>query len=223
MCGCWLTYVGRTSQCLMMLPPDPTALLELVSCGCRTGCASNRCSCHHAGLLCASACSCNNCANGHVQAGRSDTVQAAPNEYAEESEDGSKEEESEHDSPAEEDASEEEVSSWCFFIESEPVNFFYQHFFYMHIHAHAHELSHMHITSVDKHTQQTNQQTQTHSLTHSLPLIMQYMYFHTCTLFGIRIICKKKQKIDKLQAFWRMRITQEALVGAEELLRPSFS
>ena len=38
------------------------------------------------------------------------------------------EEDSEHESPGE-DASEEEVSSSCFFIESEPVNFFYQHFF----------------------------------------------------------------------------------------------
>ena len=94
----------------MMLPSAPTALLELVSCGCRTGRASNRCSCRHAGLLRTGTCSCNNCANGHVQAGQSDTVQAALNEYAEELKDGSKEEESEHDSPAEEDASEEEVS-----------------------------------------------------------------------------------------------------------------
>ena len=44
-------------------PAAPQALLELVSCGCSTGCGSQRCRCRKSNLLCSAACRCTNCTN----------------------------------------------------------------------------------------------------------------------------------------------------------------
>ena len=43
--------------------PAPAELLELVSCACRRGCTSGRCSCSKAGLPCTEACRCSSCEN----------------------------------------------------------------------------------------------------------------------------------------------------------------
>ena len=43
--------------------PAPAELLQLVSCGCQTGCTTGRCSCARAGLQCTDACTCTNCSS----------------------------------------------------------------------------------------------------------------------------------------------------------------
>lgn len=43
---------------LMTLPPVPTACIELVTCGCKTTCSSQRCSCRKHNISCSAACSC---------------------------------------------------------------------------------------------------------------------------------------------------------------------
>ena len=40
----------------MTLPPAPEKLLQIVRCGCKTGCDSKKCSCRRHGLDCSSAC-----------------------------------------------------------------------------------------------------------------------------------------------------------------------
>ena len=42
--------------------PAPDALLELVSCGCSSGCSTRRCSCKSNGMLCTDICQCDKCA-----------------------------------------------------------------------------------------------------------------------------------------------------------------
>lgn len=44
-------------------PPAPESLLVFVNCGCKTGCKSNRCSCHKATLPCTDLCKCESCEN----------------------------------------------------------------------------------------------------------------------------------------------------------------
>lgn len=60
------------------VPPAPQALLELVSCKCRTGCSTCRCSCFNSDLLvgCTDVCQCCDCKNGRHQA--SDLLAAQP-------------------------------------------------------------------------------------------------------------------------------------------------
>ena len=43
--------------------PAPRALLELISCGCKTGCTTRRCSCRANDMLCTDACLCSKCDN----------------------------------------------------------------------------------------------------------------------------------------------------------------
>ena len=43
--------------------PAPQQLLELVSCGCRTGCTSGRCNFHSNKMSCTDICKCTNCSN----------------------------------------------------------------------------------------------------------------------------------------------------------------
>ena len=47
----------------MTLAPAPQALLKFVSCKCRTGCNTGRCSCFDCGLGCTDVCGCCNCKN----------------------------------------------------------------------------------------------------------------------------------------------------------------
>lgn len=93
--------------CWITLPPAPTVLLELVSCGCWTGCPRNRCPCHNAGLLCTSAYSCTSCTNKHVLPGGQSGTIPAQGVDAEQSSKDSHEENSKCES-AEEYVSEEE-------------------------------------------------------------------------------------------------------------------
>ena len=50
-----------------LFAPVPEAIIELVKCGCKTQCASNRCQCCRAGLQCTDLCSCYDepCENVH--------------------------------------------------------------------------------------------------------------------------------------------------------------
>ena len=45
----------------LTLPPAPRALLDLLSCDCKTGCKDARCSCLRNGLPCTDACRCRHC------------------------------------------------------------------------------------------------------------------------------------------------------------------
>ena len=47
----------------MSIPPAPSALLELISCGCESGCTNQRCSCRANSLLCTDMCTCKDCTN----------------------------------------------------------------------------------------------------------------------------------------------------------------
>ena len=55
----------------MTCPAAPHALLELASCGCSTGCTSQRCRCRKSNMPCTAACRCSNCTNDD----KHDTVQ----------------------------------------------------------------------------------------------------------------------------------------------------
>ena len=56
-CG-WQTGDGRLRPKLMSLTPVPVACIEVISCGCKTGCRTSRCKCRKATLTCTGACSC---------------------------------------------------------------------------------------------------------------------------------------------------------------------
>ena len=58
---------GNVSIDWMDLPPAPDGILENVQCACKTGCMSNKCSCHKANLRCTSVYRCNRCSNGAVE------------------------------------------------------------------------------------------------------------------------------------------------------------
>ena len=49
--------------------PAPKALMELVSCKCKTGCSGRRCSCHKVGLMCTDVCDCIGCENSGFNPG----------------------------------------------------------------------------------------------------------------------------------------------------------
>ena len=51
----------------------PDGILENVQCGCKTGCTSNRCSCHKANLQCTSICQWNNRSNANQENDESHT------------------------------------------------------------------------------------------------------------------------------------------------------
>lgn len=64
---------GNVSIDWMDLPPAPDGILENVQCACKTGCTSNRCSCHKANLQCTSVCRCSHCSNATQESDESDT------------------------------------------------------------------------------------------------------------------------------------------------------
>lgn len=49
------------------LEPAPDSILEYVSCKCKKGCQTRRCSCHKAKLKCTELCQCNSCENAEEQ------------------------------------------------------------------------------------------------------------------------------------------------------------
>eukprot|EP00112_Aurelia_sp_Birch-Aquarium-sp1_P020752 Seg542.2 transcript_id=Seg542.2/GoldUCD/mRNA.D3Y31 product="hypothetical protein" protein_id=Seg542.2/GoldUCD/D3Y31 len=60
----WSVVDGNVNVVWMTLPPAPEGVLENVSCGCKSGCATKRCVCKKADLACTSMCSCtSNCQN----------------------------------------------------------------------------------------------------------------------------------------------------------------
>ena len=59
--------LGRTFK-LMTLAPVPESYTEMITLGCKSGCSTNRCSCHNVRLPCTGACKCRstgdlNCTN----------------------------------------------------------------------------------------------------------------------------------------------------------------
>ncbi|XP_065671561.1 uncharacterized protein LOC136089469 [Hydra vulgaris] len=44
-------------------PPVSDVILDIVSCGCKSGCKTNQCSCHRGSLNCSELCKCTNCEN----------------------------------------------------------------------------------------------------------------------------------------------------------------
>ena len=54
----WEKEEDRCIPVMTCLPPAPEAIIELVKCGCKTQCASNRCQCRRAELQCTGLCSC---------------------------------------------------------------------------------------------------------------------------------------------------------------------
>lgn len=46
--------------------PAPDSILEFVSCKCKKGCQTNRCSCYKANLKCTEFCQCSSCENSEV-------------------------------------------------------------------------------------------------------------------------------------------------------------
>lgn len=65
------------------LPPAPRDVLLLLSCQCRTGCTSGRCSCHHASLPCTDVCNCENCQNTALPVSVSEPTDGAQDSDAE--------------------------------------------------------------------------------------------------------------------------------------------
>ena len=63
--GCDIDETGLSLRPkLMTLPPVPTVCTELVTCGCKTTCSNQRCTCRKHNISCSLACSCQeNCLN----------------------------------------------------------------------------------------------------------------------------------------------------------------
>ncbi len=60
----WIKTQDKLEIDWMENEPAPVAVLELISCGCKTDCSSKRCTCNKSGLACTDACNCSNdCAN----------------------------------------------------------------------------------------------------------------------------------------------------------------
>lgn len=57
----------------MDLPAAPDGVLDVVNCGCVTGCQTNRCSCFKAKLKCTDICGCQNCKNENIVEEESDS------------------------------------------------------------------------------------------------------------------------------------------------------
>ena len=47
--------------------PEPSALIELSACGCKTGCKTNRCKCRKSGFTCTDTCKCAHCENNNCR------------------------------------------------------------------------------------------------------------------------------------------------------------
>ena len=82
----WRLADGELKIHWMNQQPAPMELLELVSCGCKTGCLSRRCSCAKVNLPCAPACSCTNCENRREIGGSAENIPSQPSVDEEEEE-----------------------------------------------------------------------------------------------------------------------------------------
>ena len=54
----WQMKDNRWMPVMTELPPAPAAIVELVKCGCKKQCSTNRCQCRKAGLPCTDLCAC---------------------------------------------------------------------------------------------------------------------------------------------------------------------
>ena len=52
----WKYEDGRLIPELMTLEPVPDSWLEIISCGCKSGCSTRRCKCRKSNLHCTGAC-----------------------------------------------------------------------------------------------------------------------------------------------------------------------
>ena len=63
----WKYEDGRLIPELMTLEPVPDSWLEIISCGCKSGCSTRRCKCRKSNLHCTGSCKCqelvNDCLN----------------------------------------------------------------------------------------------------------------------------------------------------------------
>ena len=55
-------------------PPAPDSIMELISCGCKTGCQTDRCRCRKNELLCTEMCRCKNCEYTDIEFDKPDYV-----------------------------------------------------------------------------------------------------------------------------------------------------
>ena len=55
-------------------PPAPDSILELISCGCKTGCQTDRCHCRKNELLCTEMCRCKDFENPDIEFDKPDYV-----------------------------------------------------------------------------------------------------------------------------------------------------
>ena len=69
----WTVKAGELHFHWMDQEPAPKALMELVSCKCKTGCSGRRCSCHKVGLMCTDVCDCIDCENSGFNPGNDST------------------------------------------------------------------------------------------------------------------------------------------------------
>ena len=61
--GGWKIVDGRLEIAWMTRPSAPDSLIECVSCKCKTGCKTQRCSCRKSELQCTDVCGCSDCSN----------------------------------------------------------------------------------------------------------------------------------------------------------------
>ena len=59
----WIIEDGCIKVKWMTQPAAPADVLNVTSCKCKTGCTSDRCSCHRTSLACTDVCGCVNCLN----------------------------------------------------------------------------------------------------------------------------------------------------------------
>lgn len=64
--GGWKEENGDLLHVLMSKDPAPKEIIELISCRCKTGCSTKRCSCRSNNLNCTGACMCVDCQNDEI-------------------------------------------------------------------------------------------------------------------------------------------------------------
>ena len=95
------------------LPVAPDSLLSFISCGCKSGCSSNRCSCKKASLKCSDLCKCKDCENGNGETSlEDDTEEVDYNLEMCDSGDDSNDSATEIESDSDDDQDQAPVSEW---------------------------------------------------------------------------------------------------------------
>ena len=63
----WVKQDGKDKPHTSDLPPAPEAILELIKCGCKGACTTNRCACHSNNMACCNICKCGDECSNDVQ------------------------------------------------------------------------------------------------------------------------------------------------------------